>query len=187
MNAYEIITSRRTIRKFKQQRISEEVLMKLIDSARLAPSGANKQPLRYRIVAEAEQVKTIQESVKWAAMISPNGNPSEDEQPVAFIVLLVDTNVSKAGYELELGAAAQNIMLAAWSEGIGSCWLGNIDRKKIIETLNLPERYILNTVIALGYPLEEPLVENVNDSLKYYKDGAGVLHVPKLSLEDVLV
>jgi nitroreductase len=134
-----------------------------------------------------EIVAEIFKHVKWAAYISPQGTPALNERPAAFIAVLVDTTIKTAGYELDIGAACQNIFLTAAEEGIGTCWMGAIDRNSIKEVLNIPETYVLNTVIALGYAAESPVFEDENGSIKYYKDENGILHVPKRKLEDVIL
>ncbi len=187
MSVYDLIYKRRTIRKFRQERIGRSVLEKLIDAARFAPSGANLQPVKYIIVDEPEEVKEMFGYTRWAGYIAPEGTPKKGEEPVAYIVILADTEIRKQGYELDIGAAAQNIMLAALEEGIGTCWIGSIDRDNIRKMLDIPERYIINTVIALGYPAESPVVEEENGSIKYYKDENGVLHVPKRKLKDIIL
>ena len=187
MSTYELIRSRRTIRKFQQKVIEREQLEKMVDAARLAPSGANMQPLKYIIVDEADKVEQIFKLVKWAAYIAPAGNPREEERPVAYIIILVDKEIRESGYELDAGAAAQNIFLTALEEGIGSCWMGAIDRDGIRKLLNIPDRYLINTLAALGYPAESPVPEDENGSIRYYKDEKGVLHVPKRKLEDVML
>lgn len=187
MSTYNLMLNRRTIRKFTQQPIERATLEKLINAARLAPSAANLQPLKYRIVDETDTVNKVFENVKWAGYIAPAGNPLEGETPMAYIAILVDTEISKGDCGLDIGAAAQNIFLAALEDGIGTCWMGAIDRVKIREILNIPEQYVLNTVIALGYPMEDPVYEDEQGSIKYYKDQDGVLHVPKRKLQDIIL
>ncbi len=184
---YEAILRRRTIRKFKQQPITGDVLHKLVNAARLAPSASNMQPLKYIVVDDTQSVADVFGCVKWAGYIAPAGNPAPDERPVAFIVILADTSIRQSGYELDIGAAAQNIMLAAEEEGIGTCWMGAIDRERIKSILKLPDEYIINTVIALGYKGEEPVSEDENGSIRYYKDASGILHVPKRRLKDIII
>ena len=187
MSVYETILKRRTIRKFNQKKIERPVLEKLINAARLAPSGANMQPLKYIIVDDADKVEEVFKHVKWAGYIAPAGNPGEGEKPVAYIGILVDTDIRSGGYELDIGAAAQNIFLTAEEEGIGTCWMGAIDRDAIKKALNIGEKYLLNTVVALGYPAESPVIVEENGSIKYFKDENGVLHVPKRKLSDIIV
>jgi nitroreductase len=187
MNVYEAAIHRRTIRKFKQVPIEDDILERLVNAARLAPSASNLQPLKYAIVTDKDTLGRIFDNVKWAGYIAPEGNPKEGEEPAAYIIILVDTEIRKEGYELDAGAAAQSIQLAAWEEGIGACWMGAIDRNAIRSELGIPEKYIINTVIAMGYPAETPVYEDENGSIRYYKDGVGTLHVPKRKLKDVIV
>jgi nitroreductase len=187
MNAYEAILGRRTIRKFRQEKIEHTILEKLINAARVAPSASNIQPLKYIIADQKEQVGKVFENVKWAGYITPAGNPGENEKPVAFIIILADTSIRASGYELDIGAAAQNIFIAAYEEGIGTCWIGSVNRDKVREALSIPDNYAINSVIALGYAAESPVIEDEKGSIKYYKDDKGVLHVPKRRLEDIIL
>lgn len=187
MSTYDLILKRRTIRKFKQQRIDNSILEKLVNAARYAPSASNLQPLKYIIVNDPQTTGKVFSNVKWAGYIAPAGNPGENERPVAFIAILADTTIRKSDYQLDVGAAAQNIFLAALEEGIGTCWMGAIDREKIRQILKIPSEYILDTLIALGYPDESPLTEDENGSIRYYKDEFGVLHVPKRKLRDIII
>lgn len=186
MNVYETILKRRTIRKFNQQPIDENILLKLINAARVAPQGANLQPLKYVVINDKLLIEPLFETIAWAGYIRPNGDPQDGEKPVAYILILADSSIKKEGYDIDAGAAVQNILLTALEEGIGSCWLGAINRSKIKELLNIPDKYIIHTMVALGYPAEEPVIEDTEDSIKYYKDENNVLHVPKRKLDDVL-
>lgn len=188
MNTYEIIVNRRTIRKFSQKPISDDLLIKYINAARLAPSAANRQPLKYKPVNDKTTVNKILKFVKWANYISPAGNPAEGEEPTAFIAVVADTDIRKDGYETDMGAAVQNMIITAESDGIGSCWMGAIDYKEITKILNLPENLKLLCVVALGYKAEYPReCPVVNNDIKYYKDEYGILNVPKRSLSEVIV
>lgn len=187
MEVYKAAISRRSIRKFKQDKIGNKTLHKYIDAARLAPSASNMQPVRYAIVNGEENVQRFFPFTNWAGYIKPAGNPAPGEEPTAYIVILADTSIRNSNYELDIGAAAQNIMLCAQEDGIGTCWLGAIDRDKIREFLQLDEKYAISTVIALGYPAENPQIEQENGTIKYYKDENGTLHVPKRKLEDIII
>jgi nitroreductase len=105
---------------------------------------------------------------------------------VAYIVVLVNFKVKEKGFEYDLGAAMENMILAAWEEGIGSCWVVTIDRDKIREILNIPQDFRVDSVLALGFPAEKPLAEEMKDSTKYWKDKDSQLHVPKRKLESII-
>lgn len=144
------------------------------------------QPLKYVIVNEKELLDQVFSNVAWAGYITPDGDPKDGERPVAYIIVLVDTEIKKAGFDVDAGAAVENILLASIEENIGTCWMGAINRANIREILNIPDKYTIHTLIALGYAAEEPIMEVTHDSIKYYKDDQGVLHVPKRKLEDIL-
>jgi len=180
------IMTRRSVRKFKQTEIKREILLNLIQAARFAPSASNLQPLKFLVVDEKEQVEKVFQFVKWAGYIAPHGNPQKGEEPVAYIVILADTNIRKNGYEHDAGAAAQNIILKAMEDGIGSCFIRSIDRKSMRDWFEIPENLEIDTLIALGYPAEEPVTEEYINTIKYYKDEKGTVHVPKRKLEDIL-
>lgn len=186
MTLYDLIVSRRTIRQFKSEPVSKEVQEKLVNVARLAPSAANLQPLEFIVVDEQEIRKQIFTCLRWAAYIAPEGDPKTGHEPAAYVVILVNSKIRDRGFERDTGAAIENMILAAWEEGIGSCWVISIDRSKVYEILNIPEEYKIDSILALGYPDEKPVAEEMKESLRYWKDREGTLHVPKRRLEDVI-
>ncbi|MFC1724124.1 nitroreductase family protein [candidate division KSB1 bacterium] len=186
MDIYEVINKRRTIRKFQQKPIPEDILKKLINTARIAPSGSNMQPLKFIVVNEEEYLKKIFAHVKWAAYLAPGGNPEIDERPTAYIVVCIDNDIRRVTPESDAGAAVENILLAAVAENIGSCWMKAVDRPEIKKILNIPEQYDIDSVVSLGYPKEESVMEELADSIKYWKDEKGIMHVPKRKLDDIL-
>jgi len=186
VTTYELILKRRTIRRFKQDPIPEATLEKLVNAARLAPSGANLQPLEFIIVDDRSLVDQIFPCLKWAAYIAPKGDPPEGKRPIAYIVVLVNTRIKSSGYEHDSGAAIENLILAALEEGIGSCWLGSIDRKTVKTILRIPDHYLIDSIVALGYPDEEPMMEEAEGDIKYWLDEQGRLHVPKRKLSQIM-
>ena len=185
MDLLEIIKSRRTIRKYQQKPISRDVLLQLVAGARLAPSASNMQPLAYLVIDDAEALASVFQLLGWAGYIAPEGNPREGEKPVAYIVVLADTTIRKSGYQHDAGAAIENISLLAWSQGIGGCWIGSVDRKALREQYQIPDRYEIDSVIALGYSAEHSVAEATAGSIRYYKDAQQVLHVPKRKMADI--
>jgi nitroreductase len=186
MQVYEAILNRRTIRRYQQKPIDEKILEKLVNAAQLAPSAANLQPCEYIMVNDKSVVDRIFPCLKWAGYIAPAGNPPEGERPVAYLIVLLNRNWRKEGGEVDAAAAIENILLAALEEGIATCWLGAIDRDKLRNILNVPDYCIIDSVVALGYPNEKSVVEDTDETIKYWKDDTGLFHVPKRRLQTIL-
>lgn len=183
---YNIILNRRSVRRFKQKPILLDVLKKFVNVARLAPSAANLQPLEFYIVTDKNLCSKVFETLSWAGYIKSEWTPAENERPMAYIVILVKDN-KNTWYLRDASYAAANIVIAAEGMGIGSCILCKIDRAKLREHLKVPDNiFLIDSVIALGYKAEQPIVEDIVDSVKYYKDEKQVLHVPKRKLEDII-
>jgi len=182
---YEKIMSRRTIRKFAQKDVPREVLLRCVDAARLSPSGANRQPLKYVIVNDQELTKEVFSTLRWAGYL-PGYQPSESEMPRAYIVVLLDRSISE-NFGHDAGIAAMSISMVAYDEGLGSCILGSVDREKLKPILKVPDGFDIVLVIALGYPAESPVADKVKDgNIKYWLDESRVLHVPKRNLEEIV-
>lgn len=189
MKTYDLIISRRTIRKFQQKTVKLSVLKKIVNAGRLAPSAGNLQPLEYVIVVDDVVREEIFHNIGWARYIAPEGNPKKNEKPVAYIIILVKKEDLLVPYfKYDVGASAENITLAALEEGIGCCWIGSFNKKKIENILKIPGEYNVDLVLALGYPLEDPECCEIEkgESIKYYKDASGILHVPKRKLDDLI-
>ena len=183
---YDFIVSRRTIRRFKPLPVPRDILEGAVNAGRLAPSASNLQPLEFVAVDDEDLRRKIFPCLRWAAYIAPAGTPRPGEEPMAYVVTLVNTAVRKEGYEYDAGAAVENMILAAWAEGVGSCWLISVDKEKVHAIIDAPATHKVDSVLALGYPAEEPLAEDYVDSPKYWRDEAGRHHVPKRPLATVL-
>ena len=187
MEVLELIKKRRTIRKFQNREIPYNLLESYVDAARLIPSAANLQPLKYAIVNDSKMNDKVFETLKWAGYLKGTYTPKENERPAGYIIVCVDFNISKANYDMDVGAACENIILSALDDGIGACWLASVDREKLSKLLCLSDNLAVSCVVALGYPSEAPKdTEMQNGDVKYYlKDG--VLNVPKRSLKEVII
>jgi nitroreductase len=186
MSLYDLIISRRSIRQFKPVPISRNILVRTVNAGRLAPSAANLQPLEFIVVDEEALRPKVFPCLKWAAYIAPQGDPKPGQEPQAYIMILVNTRVREKGFEWDVGAAVENMILAAREEGIGTCWLLSVNRESLRSLLRIPEHFRIDSVLALGYPAESPVIEEMKDSIEYWKDQKGRLHVPKRRLEDVI-
>jgi len=187
MDIYTLQKNRRTIRKFTDTPIKYEILEKFVDYARLSSSAMNIQPIRYYIACETEIVDAIFKHTRWAGYLKGAHSPSFEERPRAYILFLFEESISK-NPRWDIGAASHAIQLMAQNEGVGTCWMGAIDRKDILDICKIDSKYSLDSLLSLGYPAESPVVEKVvNDDIKYYLDENKKLHVPKRSLDEVLI
>ncbi|MGI6537478.1 MAG: nitroreductase family protein [Caldicoprobacterales bacterium] len=187
MNEFsKLIKTRRTVRRFLPDKISMDILTDLADCARLAPSASNRQPLAFHIIQKEDLLEPVFQTLSWAGYIRPRGTPREGEKPTAYIVVLYNKKFQETAIRQDAGAAIQNILLAAWSYGIGSCWIGTVNRDELAKVIKLPEDYTIGSVIALGYPAESPVIEESEQTVRYYKDENNVLHVPKKPLKSIL-
>ncbi len=181
MNVIDAIKSRRSIRKFKQIPVKQEDILSIIDAARYAASGANMQPIKYALM---NNHKDVYPCTKWAGYLT-DWDPAEDERPLSYIAVLGDTNIKKS-FEPDAGAAVTTMMLAAQELGLGTCWLGAIDKKKIKELLGTEHEVLY--LLAVGYPAQESqVVEETDGNIKYYEDESGTINVPKRPLSEVLI
>jgi nitroreductase len=186
MDVFEAVMKRRTVRRFTQESVPVDVLKKLIEGARVAPSGANLQPLKYIVCTNPVKNGEIFDCLKWAGYIAPAGNPPEGERPTAYVIVLVDKDIVPNGGERDVGAAVENILLGAVEESLGSCWICSVDTDRLRKALNIAAKYVIDTVVALGYPNESPQIIDMQDSVRYYKNENGRLHVPKRVMDSIL-
>jgi nitroreductase len=186
MNVYDVIMSRRTIRKFKQKPVSRDTLVKIVDAARMAPTGRNSQPLSFGIIAEKELCGKIFPLTGWAAYLNGTYTPSESERPTAYIAVFTDVE-NKTTSETAAGAAVENMLIMAQAEGVGSCWLGSVNREKVLELLGSPKNKWMLYLVALGLPAESPVASPFKGDIKYFLDDNKVINVPKKSFKDVVI
>lgn len=184
----ELVKKTRSIRRFKKEQVRNETLIHLIDMARLGASAANLQPLKYFISSDKKTNDKIFPLLKWAGYLREWEGPSEEERPAAYIIVTGDTAISKS-FGCDHGIATQNILLAAAENGLGSCIIGAVNRKALSDILNISEKYRILHVIALGRPAEEVLIEDIKEdgSIEYWRDENGVHHVPKRSIDEIII
>ena len=182
---YEKIVERRTVRKYTGESVPKVVLEKCVDAARLSPSGMNRQPLKYIIINDEKLLAKVFSTTSWAGYL-PDYQPSEEEMPRAYIIVLLDKEIRKnCGHDA--GIAVMSISMVAYEEGLGSCILGAIERPKLRKVLEIPDDLEIVLAVALGYPAENPVVDKVkNGDTKYWVDNNHVLHVPKRELKDIV-
>lgn len=182
MDVSEAIWKRRSVRRFKQIEIEEKKLIGCIDAARIAPSAANLQPLEYIVIRGAETRKKIFKEIKWAGYL--DWNPTEDEAPMAYVAVLKNRNISSNG-KYDVGLAIENMILYGMEEGISSCIIASFNKQKLREILDVPSHMEIELLVAFGYAAEKPIMEEMKNSVKYYRVN-DILHVPKRNLRDIV-
>ena len=185
----ELIKKNRSYRRFYEDEvITTDTLRGLVNLARLSASAGNLQPLKYILSNELEKNDKIFSCLAWAGYLKDWPGPSDGERPSAYIVILGDAEISIT-FWCDHGIAAQSILLGAVEKRLGGCIIGSVNRKLLRELLNIPERYEVLLVLAIGKPKEEVVIEEVlpGESIKYWRDGKGIHHVPKRRLEDIII
>ena len=184
----ELVTRSRSYRRFQEERqVGPEALTELIEIARLTPSASNKQPLKYLLSRTGEGNEAIFGCLTWASYLKDWPGPGPGERPAAYVVILGDKEIAET-VPWDHAVAAQTIMLAAVEKGLGGCIIASIDRERLRGELALPARYQILLVVALGYPHETVVLEEMKGGdYKYWRDGEGVHHVPKRPLAELIL
>ena len=186
MEIKDAILQRRSIRKFQQKPISREILLDLVDMARLHASGNNLQPVRYAIISDAEINNKIFALTRWAGYL-PDFKILPGEEPTAYIVLLRDNRVKKS-CDFDIGAASTNIMLTAVDHGIGACCIGSFSRESLTSLLGFEPELVPELIVAVGYPAHNSrAVPSIDGNIRYSQTEDGTFEVPKRRLENVVV
>ncbi len=184
----ELVRRNRSCRRFYEDRsIDRETLIELVNLARLSPSSANLQPLKYIIPNTPEKNSMVFPCLAWAGYLKDWPGPREGERPSAYIIILGDTEITKS-FGCDHGIAAQSILLGATEKGLNGCIIGSVQRDKLRELLKIPERYEILLVIVLGVRKETAVIEEIkNGDIKYWRDEKEVHHVPKRPLSELIL
>jgi len=146
MRVTEAIRMRRSIRKFKDRRVSLDLIWEIIDYARWAPSSKNRQPWEFIVTFDKKKIDFISKA---------KGQEWICEVP-AIILIISDPNKSPVYHDIDTAMAVQNISLAALEYGLGTCWIGIYENKEVKRLFKIPDNLILVGALAIGYPAETP-------------------------------
>jgi nitroreductase len=185
----DLVTQNRSCRCFDEAHtIERKTLESLVDLARLSPSAANLQPLKYILSCDPQTNAQIFPHLAWAGYLKDWPGPAEGERPAAYIVILGDTRITR-NFGCDHGIAAQTILLGATEQGLAGCMIGLVAREKLRADLDIPAPYEILLVIALGRRREQAVIEQTSDpqDIKYWRDNEGVHHVPKRSLDELII
>ena len=183
---YDIVKKNRSYRRFTNAPVSDAALRKMVESARLSASAANRQRLRFVLVSDPETSAKIFECLRFAAFLTEWKGPQPHERATAYIVVMSEHELDN-NLAIDLGIAAQSMLLTAAEMGIGGCMFRSYNAARISQILGR-DGYIPHLVIALGIPAERvEIVAPKDGDLKYYRDEEDNHLVPKLSLEEIII
>lgn len=185
----ELVEKSRSYRRFQgDKKITEDLLKELIELTRFCPSTGNIQPMKYMIVCDEEMNKKVYGNLAWAGYLKDWNGPSEEERPTGYIVILKDKSLMKT-LSLDDGIVAQTICLGAANKGLGTCMIASIKRDELREVLNISEDFDISLVIALGYPNENVIIEDIKEdgNFKYWRDEEENHYVPKRTIEEIII
>ena len=186
----DLIRKNRSCRRFYQDHaVTPETLKDLVDLARLSPSAANLQPLKYILCSSPDKNARVFSCLGWAAYLKDWPGPEEGERPAGYIIMLGDTGKANPYIGYDCGIAGQSILLGAREKGLAGCMFGSINRQKLGDLLNINKNLKILLVIAIGKPKEKVVIETVgpDHNIRYWRDDQGTHHVPKRDLSDIII
>lgn len=152
MDVSKAIRSRRSIREYDPREIEEEKLLRLLESGRLSPSAGNRQERRFIVVRDARKRQLLSEAAKNQRFVA--------EAPVVIAACSVETEYVMAcgqpAYPIDTAIAVDHMTLQAVEDGLGTCWIGAFDEKKVKEILSIPDNVRVVQLLTLGYPSDVP-------------------------------
>lgn len=160
MDVKKAIEDRRSIRKYADKEVSDDMIKELIEAARLAPSGNNAQPWKYMVIKK-EMIEKLKENkifkqnfvYKAPVIIVCCADPKAYPR-AKFESAFDDPYEARALRDLSI--SCQNLVLQAVELGLGTCYIGWMNKEKIKEILNIPEEFVIPYVITIGWPAEQP-------------------------------
>lgn len=152
MDFYDVINTRRSIRKFSRMSIPEDIVIKIMTAAGMAPSGSNRQNWKYILIKDKHKQQQLVELCSNQSFIG--------EAPIIVVVCGKDMSsaynrggyMGKLGMLMDVSITFTHFMLAARAEGLGTCWVGYFDNDKIKELLEVPDGWEVAAISPLGYP-----------------------------------
>ena len=151
MDFIDVIKNRRSIREYSDKPVPDDALNHVLEAARLAPSGKNAQAWKFVVIRDAAKRQKLAEAAN---------QPFIGKAPVIIApVALTPERLMLCGvpsYAVDMGIAMEHIVLAAFNEGLGTCWIGAFSQEKAREALGVPDKYRVVTVMPLGYPAQNP-------------------------------
>jgi nitroreductase len=171
MDVFEAVKARRSIRRYKDQPVPEEKLLKVLEAARLAPSAGNRQPWQFVVVKDLSRKRMVAQAADEQDFVAEAG---------AVIVALGDPAVSKQWYLRDPMTAVEHMALEAVEQGLGTCWIGAFDEAEVRNILKIPESLSVVCILPVGFPDEAPAARSRKPLAQvFHKEEYGVPYQPQ--------
>jgi nitroreductase len=149
MDCMERVLTRRSVRRFREEPIADEVLANILEAGRLAPTATNNQPWHFVVAREAEAKQAF-------SFGGFNGFARDADIVVLGLYKQSEVIIERISL-MDVTIALQNMVIAAWIQGVGSCWMGAFDEPRLRKALSLPADSRIVGALALGIPAETPV------------------------------
>jgi nitroreductase len=146
MDLREIFEKRKSIRKFTGELITEDQIKLIMEAAQIAPSASNKQPYKFIVIKDDELKTAFRKKTARQNFI--------EKAAVIFVVLGIKER--EYWYKVDIGIAVEHMALQAAELGLGSCWIGAIEREKVRELLKIPNDWEIVSLLIVGIPDQDP-------------------------------
>lgn len=159
-----IIKERFSVRKYSGKAIEEEKLNLILEAARLAPSASNSQPWHFYVIKNKVKIRELAADMPLGSKVVINSFIAEapivivaTAGPIDLLHKVASFIINKRWYYMDVAIALEHMVLTGWEMGIGSCWIGWFDEKKIKNLLDIPKDQEVIAMLTLGYPKEEKI------------------------------
>jgi len=147
MSLVDVILNRRSIRRYDQKEIPKDVLDKILEAGRQAPSAVNRQPWHFVVLTDYEIKKELSKGLF---------NRNIKNSPVTVVGCASTGLLDRRWSIVDTSIALQNMVIAAWAMGVGSCWIGDFKENKVKKLLKIPSKWKVVALVSFGYPAQKP-------------------------------
>ena len=143
----DIVLNRRSIRRYESKEIPKSVFDRILEAGRQAPSAMNRQPWHFIVLTDYEIKKELSKGLF---------NRHVKDSPVTIVGCASTGLIDRRWSIVDTSIALQNMVIAAWAMGVGSCWIGDFKEDKVKQLLNIPAKWKVVALVSFGYPAEKP-------------------------------
>jgi len=147
MSLVDVVLSRRSVRRYEQKEIPKDVLDRILEAGRQAPSAMNRQPWHFIVLTDYEIKKELSKGFF---------NRHIKDSAVTVVGVAYTGFIDRRWSTISTSIALQNMVIAAWAMGVGSCWIGDFKEDNVKKLLKIPDKWKVVALISFGYPAEKP-------------------------------